>query len=191
MYITFSIFHLYIVLAFPKLAFPFLYLYYLDLFLAYHVYYNFTKRFFLRTKVVINGYLKLYEYNKLILWLFFVFLPTLLKDLFVFSIIFTPLLGVAIYRNNLVLLFFLIVMWLWLVFLVMCNKHKICTRLLTTIKFFFSRRACLHFIGNATGKKIAEKLGNNVLVPTIIISAGLETDEKEEDKQKKLLKKFI
>ena len=60
------------------------YIYYVAIFLCYHIYFTFSKRFYNRTIVVIKEYLNDSEYLKLILWIFLVFIPALFGEAFIF-----------------------------------------------------------------------------------------------------------
>ena len=55
-------------------------LYYAMLFIGFHIFEEtFTKRFYLRTKIIITGYYKKSVLFKLVLWFFLIFIPSLIK----------------------------------------------------------------------------------------------------------------
>ena len=125
----------------------FTYMFYLCIFSTYQVYFVFTKRFILRTIIVIKGYLKDNELKKLVFWILLVFIPSLLNDLFILVCVFNPVCVLAASCGNFLLLSFLILVWLELVFLFIANKFNLCSEFLNKLLKYFSRRSCLHFFG--------------------------------------------
>jgi len=88
------------------------YYYYSSIFLCYHLYFTFSKRFYSRTIVVIKKYLNGSEYFKLILWIFLVFLTSLFGEVFIFLMVFNPLFGFSLVTANFMLFFFLFILWI-------------------------------------------------------------------------------
>ena len=144
--------------------------YYFSIFLFYHFYFTFSKRFYCRTIVVIKKYLNGFEYFKLILWIVLVFIPALFGEAFIFLMVFNPLFGFSIVTANFSVFFFLLILWLWMFILILCNKLKIFNDFLLKILTYFSREACLHFIGNNPGKLLCEKVGLLVVCSPIVVS---------------------
>lgn len=146
------------------------YYYYCSIFLCYHIYFTFSKRFYSRTIVVIKKYLNGSEYFKLILWIVLVFIPALFGEAFIFLIVFNPLFAFSIITANFMVFFFLLILWLWIFILILCNKLKIFNDFLLKIQTYFSRGACLHFIGNNPGKMLCEKVGLLIVCTPIVVS---------------------
>lgn len=144
-----------------KLTLMLTYYFYLLIFSVYHYYFTFTKRFFLRTLLIIKGYFKTSNYFKLLFWILLVFIPTLFSNIFILIFVFNPVLILASFCGNFLLLSLLLTLWFWLVFLVVSNKYNLCTKFLKKLLIYFSRRACLHYIGNF-GSDSARKLGLGV-----------------------------
>jgi hypothetical protein len=65
--------------------------------------------------------------------------------------------------------------------LIFCNKFNFGSKFLTRVKEYFSRKACLHFIGNTLGKEICKKIGAFIVCTPIasIPAAGGYVVEKE------------
>ena len=59
-------------------------------------------------------------------------------------------------------------LWLWLFFSFISNKFNLFFTFLKFLQKFFSRRACLHFLGNSTGSKVLKKLNGGILSPFIV-----------------------
>lgn len=106
-------------------AITILYVYYLSIFLAYHLFFTFSKRFYFITIIVIKQYLKGSEYVKLLLWFVFVFTTSLLLENFILFVLISPLMGFTLTTSNFLLLFFLLCQWLWMCLLVFFNKYNI------------------------------------------------------------------
>lgn len=133
------------------------YFYYSLIFLVYHYYFTFTKRFCYRTIIVIIHYLNNLEYFKLILWFVFILIPTLLGEAFIFLMVFNPLFGFSLATANFTFFFFLFVEWSWMFGLIVSNQLNIFTPFLFKIQDYFSRNACLHYIGSNPGKQLCQK----------------------------------
>ena len=59
----------------------------------------------------------------------------------------------------------------WLrIFLIINNKFNLFTKYLENILQYFSRWACLHFVGNSLGRKVTEKIGGAIIFAPISIS---------------------
>ena len=141
------------------------YLYYFLVFIFYHLYFTVSKRFYSRTVVVIRGYLRSSEHLKLFLWIVLVFISSLFGgEIFIFLMVFSPLLSLSLMVANFKVFFFLLIQWIWILGLVFSNRFSIFTDSLSSIRDYFSRRACLHYIGNNTGSKISP-LGLAALMP--------------------------
>ena len=124
------------------------YLFYLSLFCSYHFYFTLTRRFILRSYSVIKGFFSSYSLVKGVLWVFFIFFPTLINNLFIFLLVFNQLLLLALLSNHIVILFFLILLYIWFSFLAISSYFKLFPKVRKMIVGYFSRRACLHFIEN-------------------------------------------
>lgn len=46
---------------------------------------------------------------------------------------------------------------LWCILLVLFNKYKIGSKFLHKCKIYFSRKACLHYVGNSLGAKLRSR----------------------------------
>lgn len=167
-------------------SFPPIYLFYFYhflLFMSYHYYFTFSKRFFFRILVILKGYLTKSEYPKLFSWIIFVLLTSLLAEKPVFLLIFTQLWVASSAKGHFVLLSILSIIWIWIIVLILCNRYEMGTRLLSKVQQYYSRRACLHFIGNTIGSKIGKKLGSTVVIAPVIASipgAAVYSLEKEQ-----------
>lgn len=76
--------------------------------------------------------------------------------------------------NHILLFFFIIIVWCGL--LVLFNKYKIGFNFLYKCKIYFSRRACLHYIGNTIGaalRKMFTNIDPRHIAGTIVISLGV------------------
>ena len=123
-------------------------IYYFVVFLGFHIFENtFTKRFYLRTKAILKGYYNESQYIKIILWFLFVFIPSLISHPLVITLVCQPLMLLShLLEYDKVFLFFsAILLWCFLLFLM--NKYRIGLSFLNNCKNYFSRRACLHYIG--------------------------------------------
>ena len=160
------------------------YYYYISIFLCYHLYFTFSKRFYSRTIVVIKKYLNGSEYFKLILWIVLVFITALFGETFIFLMVFNPLFAFSLVTANFVSFFFLFSLWVWVFFLIFCNRFKIFNNFLLKIQNYFSREACLHFIGNTPGKLLCEKVGTLIVCTPIVVSipatAGYALDKESQ-----------
>lgn len=158
------------------------YSYYLSIFLSYHFYFNLSKRSYCRTVIVIKKYLNASEYFKFILWIVFVFIPALLGDTFIFLVVFNSLFVFSLVTANFKLFFFLFIEWVWMFTLIYSNLFSIFNNFLSVVQNYFSRKACLHFIGNNIGAKLSSRLGPMVILSPIVAcvpAAGGLAMEKE------------
>jgi hypothetical protein len=114
--------------------------------------------------VVIKKYLNGSEYFKLILWIVLVFITALFGEAFIFLMVFNPLFGLSLVTADFMLFFFLFILWIWMFILIFCNKF------LLKIQNYFSREACLHFIGNNPGKLLCERVGTLIVCTPIVVS---------------------
>jgi hypothetical protein len=92
----------------------------------------------------------------------------LFGEAFIFVVVFNPLFAFSIVTANFMVFFFLLILWIFI--LILCNKLKICNDFLLKIKTYFSREACLHFIGDHPGKMLCEKLGLLIVCAPIAVS---------------------
>ena len=133
------------------------YFYYGLVFLFYHFYFTFSKRFYYRTMIVLKNYLNNFEYVKLILWVVLIFIPALLGEAFIFLMVFNPLFAFSLATANFKLFFFLLIEWVWMFGLIFSNKFNIFNHFLLKIQNYFSRKGCLHYIGTTQGKRCVKK----------------------------------
>ena len=68
------------------------------------------------------------------------------------------------------LLLFLLILWIWMFILIFCNTFNIFNNFLLKRQDYFSRKACLHFIGNSPGKLLCEKVGAIIVCTPIVVS---------------------
>jgi hypothetical protein len=127
------------------------YIFYLALFFSYHYYFTFTQRFILRSYSVVKVFFRSYSLIKLILWVFFILFPTLINNVFIFFLVFNPFLLLTLLAGHTIILFFLTLLYIWFSFLSISNYFKLFPKVRQEIVKYFSRRACLHFIGNSAG----------------------------------------
>ncbi len=78
----------------------------ISIFLCYHIYFTFSKRFYSKTIVVIKKYFNGPEYFKLILWIVLAFITALFGESFIFLMVFNPLFAFSLVTANLMLFFF-------------------------------------------------------------------------------------
>ena len=73
-------------------TFPIALIYYSIIFLGFHIFEEtFTKRFLLRTKVILRGYYENSEFVKIILWFFLILIPSLIKHPIIIVSVYQPL----------------------------------------------------------------------------------------------------
>lgn len=167
--LSFMFFVLNSVLIFTYIRFSFIYsisiyislIYYLIIFLGFHLFENtFTKRFYLRTKIILKAYYNKSQYIKIILWFLLVLTPSLLKYPLVIITVYQPLmLFLYLFEyDKMFLFFFIILLWCFLLFVL--NKYKIGLNFLNHCKNYFSRRGCLHYIGNMFGACFNQAINN-------------------------------
>jgi hypothetical protein len=135
--------------------------YYFMIFLGFHIFENtFTKRFYLRTRIILKDYYHNSQYIKIILWIWLVFIPSLIKYPLILVTVYQPLM-VFFYLfgyNKLLFVFSAVLTWCFIIFVM--HKYKIGFTFLERCKNYFSRRACLHYIGNVFGSAIRTAIGN-------------------------------
>jgi hypothetical protein len=158
------------------------YILYISVFFSYHWYKTFTRRFMLRCYSVVKAFWESNSIIKLTLWVLLILIPTLINDSFIFSLVFIQLLLLSLMSHHTTILFVLILILLWFCFLGISSYFNKFPKLRERILKYFSRRACLHFIGNAMGSKIAEFFGKNYMVilggiATGSISIGIPLNE--------------
>jgi hypothetical protein len=128
-----------------------IYVFQFFIFLFYHYQKTFTRRFTLRVYSVVQTFLRSNSIVKLILWVLFVLLPTLIKDSFILPYVFSPVFFASLGSYNSPILFVLTLVLLSFSFLGISSHFKWFLKLRQRIVKYFSRRACLHFIGNNAG----------------------------------------
>ena len=116
------------------------------------------------------NYLNNFEYIKLILWFVLVFIPALLGEPFIFLMVFNPLFAFSLATANFTFFFFLLVEWVWMFGLIVSNEFNVFNHFLLKIQNYFSRDACLHYIGNNPGKTLCQKIGTMIVCTPIIVS---------------------
>ena len=136
-------------------TFPISLIYYAIIFIGFHIFEEtFTKKFYLRTKIILTGYYNNSEFIKIVLWFFLILIPSLIKHPIIISTVYQPLMVYCyLFKYDYILLFLSIII-LWCLLLVLMNKYKIARNFLETCKRYFSRRACLHYVGNMFGSTI-------------------------------------
>ena len=152
----------------------FSYAFYLSLFFLYHYYFTFSQRFLLRAYSIIRTFLKTEAFLKLNLWVVFILFPSLVNNIFIFFLVFNQLLVLALVANHHIILAFLSLLWIWFCFLSISNYFKLFPKIRKKILKYFSRKACLHFVGNSLGAKLQPHLPAILiaLVATIPAIAG-------------------
>jgi hypothetical protein len=93
---------------------------------------------------------------KLILWLLLVLFPTLVNNTFGYVLIMYPLFLLSWLSNNKTVFYFLALFLAWIGFLAVANHFKTFVNVRQHLLEYFSRQACLHFIGNAYGSRTAQ-----------------------------------
>ena len=146
------------------------YWYYFLIFIFYHLFFTFSKRFYSRTIIITKKYLNGFKYFKLILWVVLVFIPALLGNPFIFLMVFNPLFAFTLITANFEFFLYLLFTWSWMFILIFCNKFNVFKNFLLKIQDYFSRGACLHFIGNTIGKALCEKVGGVIVCTPIVVS---------------------
>lgn len=170
LYVSLTYLYFFVILTKTVSSISMTYCYYISTFLCYHLYFTFSNRFYSRTIIIIKKYLKSSEYFKLILWIVLVFIPALFGETFIFLMVFNPLFAFSIATGNFMLVFFLLILWIWIFILIFFNEFKIFTNFLFKIQNYFSRKACLHFIGNHPGKEFCRKVGTTIACTPIVVS---------------------
>jgi hypothetical protein len=128
--------------------------FYVTLFLSYNWYYTFSKRFMLRSYSVVKTYFTARSFLKIILWTFFVLFPTAMNSPFVFLMIYHQLIVLSWIGSQTTVQTILVIVYFWYCFLGISHYFHIFLNVREKILNYFSRRACLHFIGNVPGKNL-------------------------------------
>ena len=104
----------------------------------------------------------------------FILFPSLVNNIFIFFLVFNQLLVLALVANHHIILAFLSLLWIWFCFLSISNYFKLFPKIRKKILKYFSRKACLHFVGNSLGAKLQPHLPAILiaLVATIPAIAG-------------------
>jgi hypothetical protein len=154
------------------------YVFYSSAFFLYHWYFTLTRRFILRSYSVVKVFISSYSVVKLVLWLLFVLFPALVNNHFCFFLIFNRLFLQALLSNDTTISFFLIILGLWYIFLSISSYFKMFSKVRRKVLLYFSRRACLHFVGNGFGSRLGLQVGaglSSVLTGCIPLGMGIIT----------------
>lgn len=148
--------------------------FYAGYFLAYHAYFTINKHFILRTKIILTTYLRELNLLKLILWIILVFVPSLFNNGFSFFFVLQSIMINSFFSGRYLIFYTMLGLWSWIIFLYIMNKYKLNDKFLRSLLNYFSRRACLHYIGNSFGKVFLKTLENfdKRVVAGIIITSG-------------------
>jgi hypothetical protein len=133
---------------------------------------SFTNRFWLRTKIVLVRFIKKNEFTKTCLWILFVFVTCLIQNPVIFNFLYRPLFLYSVMFECSMLTSFFFLHILWCFFILILNKYKT-PRSKNILEYFlnyFSRSACLHFIGNDFGSRFEEVYGPKI---TTVITTQL------------------
>ena len=139
--------------------FPISLIYYAIIFIGFHIFEEtFSKRFYLRTKIILIGYYSNFEFIKIVLWFFLVLLPSLIKEPILMYSVYQPLMAYCYLFEYDFILLFLFLFMLRCLLLILMNKYKIAPNFLKKCLAYFSRRACLHYVGNMFGAALRKGL---------------------------------
>jgi hypothetical protein len=139
-----------------------------SVFFLYHWYFTFTRRFILRSYSVVKAFISSYSVVKLVLWLLFVLFPVLVNNHFSFFLIFNRLFLQALLSNHTTISFFLTILGLWYIFLSISSHFKMFSKVRRKVLNYFSRRACLHFVGNGFGSRLGLKVGAHIAATAVV-----------------------
>lgn len=129
---------------FPVSAF-----YYIIIFIGFHLFEGtVTARFLQRTKIIFTGYLKSSEYVKAFLWVFLVFIPSFMTHPVPLFMVCQPLILHAYLFHFDYILCGLSMLYFWCILLGLANRFGIGISFLRKCSNYFTRRACLHYIGH-------------------------------------------
>lgn len=134
MYVSLTYYYFFSLLTVNISSITVTYFYYGLVFLLYHFYFTFSKRFYCRTLIVIRNYLNNFEYVKFILWVVLILIPALFGEAFIFLMVFNPLFAISLATANFKLFFFLLMEWIWLFGLIFSNKFNIFNHFLLKIQ---------------------------------------------------------
>lgn len=165
--------YVYVRLSFVYLPYYSGLVYYFTIFLGFHLFKNtFSKRFCLRTKVILKGYYVKSQYMKIVLWFLLVFIPSLISHPIVMFTVCQPLLlfSYLFMYYKVFLFFFTSTVWCFLLFLM--NKYEVKIDFLKACLDYFSRRACLHYVGNMFGSSIKSMFSKITPARVLLTAAG-------------------
>nr|QYB23174.1 hypothetical protein [Nitzschia traheaformis] len=147
--------------------------YYFIIFLGFHAFEGtFSKRFYLRTRIIIMGYCKDFAFIKLFLWVCLVLLPSLIMyGPVIFTVYYPVVLFCYLFEYD-IILFFLILIFLWCCLITLMNRYRFGLNYLKFILNYFSRRACLHYVGNAFGSRSIVKIFE-LLTPAKVVGSAV------------------
>ena len=151
------------------------YFFYASYFLVYHAYFTINKHFILRTKIILTTYVKELNLLKLILWIILVFIPSLFNNGFLFFFVLQSMMINSFFSGRYWIFYIMLGLWAWIVFLYIMNKYNLNDKFLRNLLNYFSRRACLHYIGNSFGAMFIKSLSNlnaRTVVSAVIASGG-------------------
>jgi hypothetical protein len=138
----------------------FAYLFYFLFFFTYHSYFTFTETFFTRVKFILNNYYIKSEWTKIFLWLFLVFLPSLMTPTFIILGVLYPILLNSFLASQSLIFYSILSICLWIVFLGISSKNKVFRDSRANLLSYFSREACIDFVGNNFGSRFVKNLEN-------------------------------
>lgn len=124
------------------------YVFYFIFFFTYHIYYTFNEKFFKKVKFIISNYSSNSEFIKIGLWLLTILLPFLIANNFVFLFVVYPILGNSLLAGHHFVFYSMLLLCVWVLFLSISAKNKIFKEFRYGIQKYFSREACVDFIGN-------------------------------------------
>ena len=134
--------------------------YFVNLFVGFHVFKRtFSTRHTLRTKSILLTYYKKSEFIKIFLWILLIFIPSLIMHVTVLIVVYQPLMMFCFLSHYDTLLTFLSLLLLWCFLLFLMNKYDFGHEFLKNCLHYFSRRACLHYVGNTFGARIRSVFG--------------------------------
>lgn len=151
------------------------YFFYTCYFLIYHSYFTINKQFILRTQIILTSYIEKSNLLKLILWIILVFIPSLFTNGFVFFFVLQSIMINSFFSGRYWVFYIMLGLWSWIIFLYLMNKYNLNNKFLQSLLNYFSRRACLHYIGNSFGRLFVQnisKLEGKVIAYAIIAGGG-------------------
>lgn len=151
------------------------YFFYASYFLAYHAYFTISKHFILRTEIILSAYVRESNLLKLILWIILVFMPSLFNNGFLFFFVLQSIMINSFFSGRYWIFYIMLGLWSWIVFLYIMNKYNLNDKFLRSLLNYFSRRACLHYIGNNFGTsfiKTLSQLETKIIIASILTTGG-------------------